>query len=143
VNGKNISWERFMNVELADYLIGLEKYIVENGELINSKAILIESPINIKFNLVAKDDPDQAFLVDINESEKKALKITLHHQDDTTQNGLLRIDYLSRHKNPVDILDSVPERFRPFAGIFLDEYPGHIHYIVDGYSPLKWAISYK
>jgi len=129
-----------MNVELANYLIGLDKYIVESGELIENKNIQIESRVRLKFNLVAKEDPEQVFLVDIKESDKRALKISIHHQDDSTQFGLLRVDYYSRHKNPVEITDTVPEHFKPFAGIFLDEYPGHIHYIVDGYTPLAWAI---
>lgn len=129
-----------MDVKSADYLIGLHKYIVENDELITSKTILIKSPVKLKFNLVAKEDPEQIFLVDIKESDKRALKISLHHQDNTTQFGLLRVDYYSRHKNPVEIKDTVPEQFKQFAGIFLDDYLGHIHYIVDGYSPLAWAI---
>ena len=129
-----------MNVELANYLLGLEKHIIENDTYINDKQIQIESPVKLRFFLGSKDDPDQSFLVDIKESDKKALKIAFHHQDDTTQYGLLRVDYHSRHKNPAEILDTVPEYFKPFAGIFLDDYAGHIHYIVDGYSPLAWAI---
>ena len=129
-----------MNVELANYLLGLEKHIVENDEFIDNKQIQIESPVKLRFILGSKEDPDQSFLVDIKESDKKALKIAFHHQDDTTQYGLLRVDYYSRHKNPAEILDTVPEHFKPFAGIFLDDYAGHIHYIVDGYSPLAWAI---
>ena len=129
-----------MNVELANYLLGLEKHIIENDVLIDNKQIQIESPVKLRFILGSKEDPDQSFLVDIKESDKKALKIAFHHQDDTTQYGLLRVDYYSRHKNPVEILHTVPEHFKPFAGIFLDDYAGHIHYVVDGYSPLAWAI---
>ncbi|WP_288021755.1 hypothetical protein [Tenuifilum sp.] len=125
---------------MANYLLGLEKHIVENDAYIENNHIQIESPVMLRFILGAKDDPDQTFLVDIKESTKKSLKISFHHQDDTTQNGLLRVDYYSRHKNPEKILDTVPEHFKPFAGIYLDDYAGHIHYIVDGYSPLAWAI---
>jgi len=129
-----------MNVELANYLLGLDKYIIENQEYIYNKKLVIASPVRLRFILGSPDDPDQSFLIDIKESDKKALKISFHHQDDTTQNGILRVDYYSRHKNPVEILDTVPEHFKPFAGIYLDDYPGHIHYIVDGYPPLAWAI---
>jgi len=79
-------------------------------------------------------------LVNIKESEKKSLKISLHHQDNSTQNGLLRVDFNGRHFNPVDITETVPETFRPFAGQWLDDYAGHIHYVVNGYKPLAWAI---
>lgn len=37
-------------------------------------------------------------------------------------------------------MDTVPAKFRPFAGKWLDDYVGHIHYVVDGYKPLAWAI---
>ena len=83
---------------------------------------------------------DQILTVDIKESKKKALKISLHHQDSSTQNGLLRVDFNARHQNPADIIPTVPEKFWPFAGLWLDDYKGHIHYVVDGYKPLVWAI---
>lgn len=69
-----------------------------------------------------------------------ALRISLHHQDNTTQHGLLRVDYGGGHKNPEEIIDSLPERFHSFAGVRLDNHGGHIHYVVDGYKPLAWAI---
>ena len=129
-----------MNVELADYLIGLEKYVVRNGEAVNAFSMDIQFPMSFRLTLSAPDDLDQNLLVDIKESEKKSLKISLHHQDNSTQNGLLRVDYNGRHFNPVEITENVPEVFRPFAGRWLDDYAGHIHYVVDGYKPLAWAI---
>lgn len=68
------------------------------------------------------------------------MKLSLHHQDISTQNGILRIDYDGRHLNPVKIIPTLPEIFRPFAGQWLDDYPSHIHYVVNGYKPLAWAI---
>lgn len=129
-----------MTVELAEYLIGLDKYIVQNGEIVRKFSMEIQYPMSFRLTLSAPDDLDQNFLLDIKESERKALKISLHHQDNSTQNGLLRVDFNSRHFNPVDIAPTVPEIFKPFAGQWLDAYAGHIHYIVDGYKPLAWAI---
>jgi len=129
-----------MTVELAEYLIGLDKYIIHNGEMANSFLINIEYPMSFRLQLSAPDDLDQNLMVNIIESEKKSLKITLHHQDNSTQNGLLRIDYNARHLNPADITSTVPEKFKQFAGLWLDEYAGHIHYVVNGYKPLAWAI---
>ena len=129
-----------MDVESANYLLSLDKYIIEGDKQIKSKQLNLESPLKLRLNLVAQDDPGQVFLVDITESDKKALKISFHHQDDAAQYGLLRVDFYSRHKNPVEILDTVPENFRQFAGIFLDDFAGHIHYVVNGYSSLAWAI---
>lgn len=129
-----------MTVELARYLIGLDKYIVLNGEIANTHLIDIQLPMSIRLTLSAPDDLDQNLLVNIKESEKKSLKISLHHQDNSTQNGLLRVDFNGRHFNPIEITETVPETFRPFAGQWLDGYAGHIHYVVNGYKPLAWAI---
>ncbi|SMO49623.1 hypothetical protein SAMN06265379_10211 [Saccharicrinis carchari] len=129
-----------MTVELAEYLIGLDKYIVLNGEKKNTFMINIQHPMSIRLTLSAPDDLDQNLLINIKESEKKSLKISLHHQDNSTQNGLLRVDFNGRHFNPIEITETVPETFRPFAGQWLDDYAGHIHYVVNGYKPLAWAV---
>ena len=34
----------------------------------------------------------------------------------------------------------MPNNFKPYIGLYLDDYPGHIHYNVDGYKNLAWAI---
>lgn len=129
-----------MTVELAEYLIGLDKFIIENGKIVDSYLIDIQFPMSFRLSLSATDDLDQNLLVDIKESEKKSLKISLHHQDNSTQNGILRIDFNGRHLNPVEITPDLPEIFKPFAGQWLDDYPNHIHYVVNGYKPLVWAI---
>lgn len=129
-----------MTAELAEYLIGLDKYVVENGEVLNTYLLGIQFPMSFRLTLSAPDDLDQNLLVNIKESEKKSLKLSLHHQDNSTQNGILRIDYNGRHINPVEIISTLPEIFRPFAGQWLDDYPDHIHYVVNGYKPLVWAI---
>lgn len=129
-----------MTEQLAEYLIGLDKYIVQNGEIVNTFLLNIQYPMSFKLILSAPEDLDQNLLVDIKESEKKTLKISLHHQDNSTQNGLLRIDFNGRHFNPVEINETVPEIFRQFAGQWLDDYSSHIHYVVNGYKPLAWAI---
>jgi len=127
-----------MTVELADYLIGLEKHIVMDGELKENYLLDIHYPLKFRLDLSSADDLDQNLMIDVKESEKKALKISLHHQDDNTQYGLLRIDYGGRHPNPPEVSPALPEKFHPYAGQWL-ECP-HIHYVVDGYKPLVWAI---
>lgn len=129
-----------MTVELAQYLIGLEKFVIQNGAITNTFLMNVGYPMNFRLTLSAPDDLDQSLMVDIKESEKKSLKISLHHLDNSIQDGLLRVDYNGRHFNPVNILPTVPEIFRPFAGQWLDDYAGHIHYVVDGYKSLAWAI---
>lgn len=129
-----------MKKELADYLLGLEKQIQIEDRIADKYELNIEYPMNFRLILMSEEDIDQSLLIDVKESEKRALKISLHHQDDATQNGVLRVDYFSRHKNPDEINEFVPEVFHEFAGIYLDDYDGHIHYVIDGYKPLAWAI---
>ncbi len=127
-----------MTVELAEYLIGLDKHIVVDGELKDDFSLDIRYPMKFRLDLSSADDLDQNLMIDVKESEKKALKISLHHQDDNTQYGLLRVDYGGRHTNPPEISSTVPQKFHPYAGQLLD--CPHIHYVVDEYKPLVWAI---
>lgn len=129
-----------MTVELAEYLLGLDKYVVQDGITMDNFSLDIQYPMRFRLTLSTPDDLDQNLLVDVKESDKKTLKVNLYHQDNSTQNGLLRIDYNSRHQNPMEVIDTVPDKFIPFAGQWLDNYAGHIHYVVDGYKPLAWAI---
>ena len=129
-----------MTTELADYLIRLDKYIFTDGEPAERFQIEIQYPMRFGLDLGTPDDDDQCLLLDVWESEKMAMRISLHHQDQATQHGLLRVDYGGGHKNPEEIIDSLPEKFHPYAGLRLNHQGGHIHYVVDGYKPLAWAI---
>lgn len=53
---------------------------------------------------------------------------------------MLRIDYNSGHKNPEVISEFLPEKFHPFAGKCFSNDEHHIHYHVQGYKSLAWAI---
>ncbi len=59
-----------MTVELAEYLIGLDKYIVQNGEIVETFLVEIQFPMSICLTLSAPDDLDQNLFVNIKESEK-------------------------------------------------------------------------
>ncbi|HLS30017.1 MAG TPA: hypothetical protein VK021_04100 [Flavobacteriaceae bacterium] len=84
-----------MNVALAEYLIGLDKYVVSRGDNVESFLIDIQYPMNFRLTLSAPDDLDQNLMVDIKESEKKSLKISLHHQDNSTKNGWIIMEDIS------------------------------------------------
>lgn len=129
-----------MTTEYAEHILGLEKFITQDGGILRTVRLSLDTPLNIRWKLKVPTEMELDLRVEIQESPKKALKIGLHHQDDTAQHGLLRVDYHSRHRNPVDLTDAVPQRFHPYAGIFLDQWPGHIHYVVDGFPTLAWAI---
>jgi len=44
-----------MTVELAEYLIGLDKYIVKNGAIANTFLMDIQFPMSIRLTLSAPD----------------------------------------------------------------------------------------
>jgi len=128
-----------MTVEQSNYLLGLEKYIIYKKEKQNTFLIAIKYPMRIKLNLISSEDTDQYFMLDIKEG-KRQLKVSLHHQDQNSNIGLLRIDFNGTHLNPFEINEHVPNKFKQFRGEQLGSYIGHIHYNIDGYKPLAWAI---
>ncbi len=69
--------------------------------------------------------------------------MTLHHQEDQSNIGLLRVDYNGKHKNPETVTDKVPEFLHPYAGKWFDYHEHHIHYYVEGYPALAWAAPLK
>ena len=83
-------------------------------------------------------DSDVVFLLVFNRSLKNRLKLTLHLQDEDSSLGLLRVDFNGRHKNPSELNRHVPNFFHPYRDAFIEE--SHIHYHVDGYPMLAWAV---
>ena len=66
-----------MTVELAEYLIGLEKYVIEKETTPDSFVLNIQYPMSIRLSLTAPNDLDQNLLVDIKESEKKSTRLPI------------------------------------------------------------------
>lgn len=129
-----------MDTAQYKYLLALDKYILVDQERILDLRLDLNTLGDIRWMLSAPADEDQVFLINIKESKKKSYSISLHNQDNNTKLGLVRIDFNSRHRNPETILDTVPKEFRPYAGLYLDDSAGHIHYHVEGYSSLAWAM---
>lgn len=127
--------------EQADYLLTLPKHIIEGEAVLERKKYSPSFPIDDRIYMVSKDDDEFSFFLEITQSSKKILKLTLHFQEEDVSIGLLRVDFNGRHSNPEIANDKVPDIFRPFAGQWLEE--SHIHYFVEGYKPLAWAIPLK
>ncbi|HEV7348335.1 DUF6978 family protein [Telluribacter sp.] len=123
----------------ARYLIQLPKKLVENNELLDHKVLSPSFPFVARYPL-SDEEEGFSFFLDVWQSAKQGIKFTLHFQENSTHYGLLRVDFNGRHKNPEIANADVPELFRPYAGCWLDDSPGHIHYVVDGYPPLAWAV---
>lgn len=126
--------------EQADYLLQLPKKIVQKEELMDSIEIQQTFLFSKRFELVSEEDDEFTFLLEIHQSKKNRIRVSFHHQENDSKTGLVRIDYNGGHKNPETITDFVPERLRPYAGKEFANNEHHIHYHVQGYSNLAWAI---
>ena len=61
-----------MTVELANYLIDLDKFIIQDGQSLEKFNLIIYQPMNFRLQLSAPDDLDQILMIDVNESDKKS-----------------------------------------------------------------------
>lgn len=130
-----------MNItnEYVDYLLKLPKKIVsKNGDLLTSITINQKFPFHERFDLLSAKDDEFSFLWEIKQGSKNTLQISLHFQEDDSKIGLLRIDYNRGHTNPQTINEYVPAKFHLHVGKQLIQ--SHIHYYIQGYQPLAWAI---
>lgn len=124
----------------AEYLLNLPKRVVENGTLLDKLTINQKFPFNARFELISEKDDEFTFLWEIQQSKKNSIRVSFHYQENDSKTGLLRVDYNSGHKNPEVISEFLPEKFHPYAGKCFSNDEHHIHYHVQGYKSLSWAI---
>ncbi len=127
----------------AAMLLAQPKVIFVNDEKIDCITI----PSNggafyIRYTVLSEDE-EYLFLLEISQSQKNHFNMTLHFQEDETKIGLLRIDYGGRHKNPEIANNHVPNAMLPYTGKLFGFNEHHIHYHVEGYQTLAWAIPLK
>lgn len=123
----------FTNKEAND-LIETQKHLENPDRRIDI------SPNKQRINLFARSYTEYKFFIEINPSTKMRFKMTLHCQEENTNIALLRIDYKGTHvKNPEQVKDTVPEFLKPYAGREFKR-ESHIHFYVEGYKPLAWAM---
>jgi hypothetical protein len=126
--------------EQADYLLKLPKKIIKDDKPVDKLELEQTYPFNARFELVSKEDDEFTFLWVIRQSKKSSIRVSLHYQENGSQIGLMRVDYNGGHINPVVINEFVPEKFRPYAAKEFKNNDHHIHYHVQGYKSLAWAI---
>jgi len=122
----------------AQYLLELPKLLTDNGNYLQQKTYSPSLPIRDRLYMASELDTDFTFFLEIFQSSKNHLRLSLHFQEDETSIGLLRVDFNNRHPNPVEINEHVPDIFKPYAGQWVEG--SHIHYYIEGYKPLTWAI---
>src|SRR5690554_4523378 len=126
--------------EHAEYLLSLPKKIVEKDKLLDTLIINQVFPFSLRYELVSEQDDEFTFLLEIQQSKKNSIRVSFHHQENDSKIGLLRVDYNSGHKNPEGINEFLPDRFHPYVGKYFDNHEHHIHYYIQGYKSLAWAI---
>jgi hypothetical protein len=131
-----------MNIsnEQAAYLLNLPKKIAGENKLLSEITINQRFPFQERYELHSETDDEFSFLWSISQSAKGMLQISLHFQENDSKTGLIRIDYNRGHKNPETINQDVPEKFHPYVGKQFSNIEHHIHYHVQGYPSLAWAI---
>ncbi|MBN2683099.1 MAG: hypothetical protein JXR58_11365 [Bacteroidales bacterium] len=134
--------KNFTNEE-AKYLIELPKKVYQNDNLVDTETIAIESSFSMRYNLISEDEPDYQFLLDVKQGKKNNLKFDLHFQENESITWLLRVDYNGQHQNPEVANEFVPDFIRPYEGMWFEYSDHHIHYFVQGYKQLAWAVPLK
>jgi len=126
--------------EQAEYLLRLPKKIVENDNLLDEITIQQKFPFSKRYELISEEDDEFTFLWEFQQSQKNTVRVSFHAQENDSKVGLLRVDYNSGHQNPVQVSELVPEKFRPYANKHFTNKEHHMHYHVEGYRSLAWAI---
>ena len=128
-----------MNYKEAQILVKQPKWVVEeSGDIVKTLTMEQRFPMRFRLRLVSALDPNKVFLLDVKQSEKFGVRLNFQMMDGSNW-GLARLDYNSNHKNPDEITGDVPEIFKSHAGeLFVMR--AHLHYHVDGYPQLSWAL---
>ena len=105
----------------ADALIALPKTTGSPKDYVS----LTEGKTRLKIHPVV--GTDFSFILDITMNQKISFKISMHHQEDTNNIGLLRVDSNGTHKNPEEIIPKLPAEFHAYAGKIFSPSEHHIH----------------
>lgn len=126
--------------ERAGELLQDPKWVVRNGGTrVPEQAIPVAGGFPRRDWRLISESGEQ-FVVSLKSSDKRALKLSMHHGTAKARHvGLLRVDYSGKHSNPDVDLRDVPEMFHPFAGEIFGYDSPHIHLYVAGYD-MRWAI---
>ena len=125
--------------QIVNNMLAVDKKVYEEDRYLDDYEVKYGNLLKIRIPMASLPDTEYEFFLEVTQSSKKRLKITLHFQNINASLPLLRIDYGGTHKNPEEANKNVPDCFRAFtAEDFMEDDP-HIHYYVEGQG-LNWAI---
>ncbi len=125
--------------EEADHLVEIPKLITIKGSRRRAQVLKATVPFQTQCELISENG-EYKFFLEINQSKKYSIKLSIHSNESDTKTGLLRVDYFGTHKNPEHVTNNLPEVFRNYAGKHFSWDDHHIHFYVEGYKPLTWAL---
>lgn len=128
-----------ISIDVVEQMMQIAKRVFFDDDFKRHYRVDIDESVKNRIPIASVPDAEYEFFLEIKQSAKKRLKVTLHFQNIDGPLPLLRIDYGGFHKNPEYANEHVPERFRLFCGQAFDLNTPHIHYFVQGYG-LNWAL---
>ena len=128
-----------MTFEEAQRLVHMPKWVVdEDGNKIEPLVLEQKFPMQFRLHLVSDEEYPRDYVLDVKQSEKSGIRLNFQLMDQANW-GLARLDYNSNHKNPEELTDKVPAIFHPHVGeLFVQR--SHLHYHVEDFPPLAWAL---
>ena len=133
--------------EKAEELLKMPKWVVgENGRGAMPLSHCGVPALSLRWELaLVSEDKSNEFVLNAQRTPKQALKLSLHHRSVSADAGLLRVDYGAGHRNPPPpnfSREDLPARFHPYINRRFARNEPHIHYYVNGFSPvdLPWAL---
>ncbi len=125
--------------EIADNMLHIPKKVYEKDTHLDNYDVVYEGIMKFRIPMASLPNFEYKFFLEVNQSEKNRLKITLHFQNIDASMPLLRIDYGGTHKNPELANKYVPESFLEHKGKEFVVGEPHIHYYIQGHD-LDWAL---
>lgn len=124
--------------EVQDLIAKPKKLVAEDGHLIDSYYLDQKVPLCLTLDLTDTETQKIKFCLAVKQSSKIGYKINFHLMDSNGYIALSRLDINGRHGNPKEVTDKVPDFLVPHASEQI--LTSHLHYYVEGYSPLAWAL---
>ena len=131
--------------EQAAELLRTPKWVVSargrDGVRLGQQAIPAGDKFSARELILASQDKRDGFRMNMWSSDKRALKLSIHHREFPSHAGLLRVDYCGPpHTNPPDHPPDLPECLVPYIGFSIAPNQPHIHYCVSGHKHMAWAM---